>query len=609
MFDLNLSQLTIPLPEDTSVIDFTIKVNNVVISEEIGILSIEINRSFNRIANAQIVIRDGSVADQEFPISDQDTFSPGNEIEIMAGYLPERETLFKGIIIKHAIKICTKGQSYLEIECKDKAVKMTVGRKNKYFFNDTDSGIIESIAREHGLTADVDNTNVNHQEMVQYFCTDWDFILTRAESNSKLVLTNNGELRIKSPEFEQEPEFTVNYGTSLFEFEAEMDARNQYPAAKAAAWNPASQDLIESEFSSSGSGGTSLSSSLSGATSSVGSTLGTNLPGSSPSTDYSQVIGISNYLVQHSGRLSQEELQNWAEAQFLKSKISSFRGRVKIAGIAQAEPGKIISLQGVGARHSGPVFITAVRHEICKGSWFSHLQFGLSHEWFIETFEDTQDKPAAKLLPGVCGIQIGVVTKLENDPEGEFRIQVRLPIVDNTSDGIWARMALQDAGNNRGAFFLPELGDEVIVGFINDDPRDAVVLGMLHSSAKTAPFTATDDNHIKGWQTRSEMKMVFDDEKSSWTLETPAGKKLVIDDDADNIIMEDQHGNKITLDAEGITIESSKDLKLKAQGDVKVEGINIKHEASAGFVGKGNSSAEISASGELVVKGGIVRIN
>jgi uncharacterized protein involved in type VI secretion and phage assembly len=80
----------------------------------------------------------------------------------------------------------------------------------------------------------------------------------------------------------------------------------------------------------------------------------------------------------------------------------------------------------------------------------------------------------------VQGLQFGLVTQIENDPDGEFRIQVRLPVIDLQSPGIWARVATLDAGQDRGTFFLPEIDDEVIVGFVNDDPRDAVVLGMLH---------------------------------------------------------------------------------------------------------------------------------
>jgi len=610
MFDLNISQLSIPLPENTDVVDFSIKVNGQAVPDTVEIYSISVQRGFNRIAYADISILDGGVADQAFPTSDTDTFSPGKEIEILAGYMPEKNTLFKGIIIRHAIHIAKNGRPRIDIVCKDIAVRMTVGRKNKYYFNDSDAGIIERICRQHNVEPRVENTSVIFPEMVQYFATDWDFIVTRAESNGKLVLTQDGELVVKSPDFNQSPKFAANFGTSLYEFEAEMDARDQYPSAKATAWDPGAQTLIESETSPiTPPGDSSPGGFADQAASAVGGAIGADLQGEPPNTNYTTVMGLDNFLVQHSGRRSQEELENWAMAQFLKSDLAAKKGRVKFLGTHNIYPGEMISLQGVGSRHSGNVFITAIKHEILEGSWFTHAQFGLPHEWLTEAFHDIQDNPAANLLPGVCGLQVGIVTKLEQDPEGEYRIQVRLPVVDAQGEGIWARIASQDAGENRGAFWLPELEDEVIVGFINDDPRDAIVLGMLYSSAKPAPLTAMDQNNEKGWVTRSGIRMIYDDDKSSWLVETPAGKKVSLDDEADTISLEDQHGNKIILDSNGISIESAKDLNLKASNNINVEGLNINQTASATITCEGNSSAEISAAGQVVVKGGIVQIN
>jgi len=56
-------------------------------------------------------------------------------------------------------------------------------------------------------------------------------------------------------------------------------------------------------------------------------------------------------------------------------------------------------------------------------------------------------------------------------------------MISTSDDGIWARISTLDAGKQRGTFFRPEIGDEVIVGFLNDDPRYPVVLGMVNSSA------------------------------------------------------------------------------------------------------------------------------
>src|SRR5262249_8908533 len=155
---------------------------------------------------------------------------------------------------------------------------------------------------------------------------------------------------------------------------------------------------------------------------------------------------------------------------------------------------------------NGLAFVSAVRHSIGDGNWYTDIQVGLSPNWFSKE-DDVSALPASGLIPAISGLQIGIVTQLENDPDGEHRIQVRLPIIDKDADGIWARVACVDAGNERCSFFRPEVNDEVIVGFINDDPRQAVVLGMLNSSANPVPtdvFPENDDNNIKGFVTRSK---------------------------------------------------------------------------------------------------------
>src|SRR5262249_40393044 len=160
------------------------------------------------------------------------------------------------------------------------------------------------------------------------------------------------------------------------------------------------------------------------------------------------------------------------------------------------------------------------------------------------------------------------VTALEGDPDGEDRIKCRLPLISASEVGIWARLATPDAGKDRGTYFRPEIDDEVVVGFLNDDPRYPVILGQCHSSARPAPEPPKDDNHHKGYVSREKLKLTFDDEKKVIVLETPAGNKVTLSEDDKGITMQDQNGNKITLNQDGITVESVKDLVLKAGKDV-----------------------------------------
>ena len=96
--------------------------------------------------------------------------------------------------------------------------------------------------------------------------------------------------------------------------------------------------------------------------------------------------------------------------------------------------------------------MSGVRHSITEGNWTVDAQFGLDPKWFSETYEIDM-KPASGLLPAIQGLQIGVVSQLQDDPDGEERILVQLPIVNNEEQGIWCRIASLDAGDSQRRLF------------------------------------------------------------------------------------------------------------------------------------------------------------
>ncbi|QGY47044.1 type VI secretion system tip protein VgrG [Maribellus comscasis] len=556
------------------------------LSKSFQVMNVIVEKEINRIPTAKIILKDGDPASQDFNLSNEELFVPGKEVEIKAGYHSDEETVFKGWVIKHNLKI-RSSQSYLIVECKDKAVKLSIGRKNKYFYESTDSDIIEEIVDSYGLEKDVESTNVNHREMVQYNVSDWDFCVTRAQANGKVLIVDDGRITVKKPDVAQEAVETVSFGATLLELDAEMDARNQFQKVTSYGWSSSDQELLEIEANE----------------------PSISLNGNVSIDDLASVINLENLELKNGGGTPDVELQEWADAKSLFNQLSKTRGKVKFQGIPAVKPNTTIQLEGVGDRFNGKVYISAVRHQITEGNWTVDAEFGINPKWFTETF-DINDQPAAGLLAAVNGLQIGIVTQLESDPDGEDRILVRLPIVDNEVDGIWARVATLDAGENRGSFFRPEIGDEVIVGFINGSPNDAVVLGMMNSSAKPAPIVASDDNHKKGFVTRSEMKFIFNDDEVSVTLETPNGNKMVISDDDGGIKLEDENGNFIQMDSNGITIESASEINYKSSSDMKMESSsNVELKAGAQFKAEGSAGAEVSTSANAVIKGSIVQIN
>jgi uncharacterized protein involved in type VI secretion and phage assembly len=235
-----------------------------------------------------------------------------------------------------------------------------------------------------------------------------------------------------------------------------------------------------------------------------------------------------------------------------------------------------------------------------------------------------ESPPAAGLTASVQGFHYGIVKQIHEDPDSQTRVLVELPLMNN-SDGIWARLANLYASNSFGTFFMPEINDEVIVGFMNDDPGFPVILGSLYSSKNVPPYTPDEENTLKAIVTKSKLVIEFNDDKKIITIKTPAGNTICLSDDEESITVEDQNKNKATFSPDGIVMDSQSDMTLKAVGDITVEaggnltmsakanvdisGLQISSSAKTSYSASGSASAEFTSSGTCTVKGAMVMIN
>lgn len=570
-----------------SVVSYTLRSDGEEFAQAFKVKSITIINEANRIPRAKILLLDGDVSRQNFELSSQDFFKPGKLLEVDLGYENDVEHVFTGLIVRHAIKIRDSNASYLEIECKHPVVKLTVNRNNRHFYDMSDHDAVSQILDEAEISHTINGmSDFTHRQLIQYESTLWDFILSRAEVNSHILLFDAEELTITPPSMDEDEVLTCEYGKNVLNFEALMDSESQFSSVESKTWSSADQDVQTSE----------------------GSHDFVNEIGNISSEDLAGVLNGDPYHLQHSGDIPEDELAAWAKSKATKNELSKIIGRVRIRGNSAVYPGKVIGLNGFGDRFNGKAYVTGVRHELSNGNWSTDIQFGLPSKWFA-TSRDFNALLAAGMLPAVHGVQMGVVTELEGDPDGEFRIRVRLPLLGDDEEGHWARMTKSYAGSEYGICFHPEIGDEVVVGFLNNDPRKAVVIGMLHSSANPSPITPEDDNYQKGIITKSELKILWDDEKKVITVSTPGGNEIVLDDDGKKISMKDSHQNSIEMNDQGITIESSKALKLKAGQNIDIEGINISNNANGKFTAEGAAGAEVKTGSIAVLKGSLVQIN
>src|SRR5260370_3654410 len=130
------------------------------------------------------------------------------------------------------------------------------------------------------------------------------------------------------------------------------------------------------------------------------------------------------------------------------------------------------------------------------------------------------------------GVVQGVVTEV-NDAEGqEGRVKVQFPWFDDQMETEWCRVRQFYAGNGYGAFFIPEVGDEVLVAFIHGDMRLPVILGGLYNGHDKPPSSRSSSKDQKMIRTKGKHELLFDDSsgKQRVSIKTSGGHTADLSD-------------------------------------------------------------------------------
>ncbi|MEM1356914.1 MAG: phage baseplate assembly protein V, partial [Bacteroidota bacterium] len=382
-------------------------------------------------------------------------------------------------------------------------------------------------------------------------------------------------------------------------FEAELDANHQLPEVVASGW-----DYATGNFQSDTSSEPSL-----------------NKQGNLSGKKLAQVLKAKGEEIPFTTPIPKDELKALANGVLLRSRLAALRGKVSFFGNATPKLNTLIELKGFGDRFDGVALISSIKHTLRDGAWRTETGFGLPRTLLAEKHPTTNSNMG--LLSSIRGLQNGVVVKTDEDPEKKARIQVDIPVL---SAKVWARHSSFYATSDNGALFRPEIGDEVIVGFLNDDPRFPIILGSVYGPKHQPPYAADKKNSIKAIITKNNLKIELNDEDKGMTIATPAGNTLILSDKGKSITLIDQHKNLVMMDSDGITLKSNKDLTLDAKGNISLNARqNVKVAASGGDVSlkgnrvlgdgqtgvrmKGGATAELSAGGQTTVKGAMVMIN
>lgn len=509
-------------------------------------------RRVNKIPYAQLLLLDGDPAKQDFPLSGRREFNLNMPLEVSLRFEGEGPgtTLFSGVVVRQNIRTTDEG-TVLILELEEPANALDADRQSAVHpAGESDGELIEGLLKKSGLKAGtVGDTPRRDAPLVQYDCSDWDFLVMRSEANGLLVLAEGERISAFKPDPTKSPAFIYNHGiTPASAFDLATGGRDDAKQLIATGWDPATQQARS-----------------------------TSRAGASRSPLARAEVGL------HTGEsLSEAELAAWTQARKLKSDLAFLRGTLTVEGDPTLKPGQTIELRGVGERFGKRALITGVSHEAGANRWETVIQFGLDPRWHRERHDDVDSPPAAGLVAGVPGVQVGVVREVTKEKESNtHRATVWIPAMGDKKKGplLTARLLTPYGGKEQGMLFLPSAEDEVLVGFVNGDPRDAVVLGGMYSKARPAPpeFGTDEQGNRQGIVTTKKFQLAFDDPRESLRIVTPKGRSVTLDDHNETLTITDAHGNRLLLGKEGVTLDSGKRLTLKAGEDIAVEaGGNLK---------------------------------
>ena len=608
---------TINKPSDSKnkVISYEIRINGSTINKKFKICRIISRKKVNKIGRATIYIFGGDTENNNFNESDEKIFDNGNEIEIKLGYEQQNNTVFKGLIDSHGVSLNNgyqkkRSKSLLIIECVDKAIKLTNSYTTDIYEELSDSNIFKNIIQKvSGLNSSIDETQYIHPIFPKYNNNDWNFLIERSMSLGLLVFNSNNNINIKNPSFSKQSELTVSNNGSTVSFYANQSSSNQY--------NKIIINAIESfKNNKISKSGTEPNTSL--------------LSNTSFNKEMISLTTPDNIELNYAHDLSNSEIEYLASSKLKLSRLKRINGKVKFKGVPSLDLDSIVTLNGFGSKFNSDVYVTEVVHELEEGVILTEIGFGLEDN-FLDSI-DTLNKE--NNINKISGLHIGRISEISGDPKNELRVKVVIPELKEVKSsiwegilnkGIWAKLTHTYISEDSGFYFMPDIGTQVIVSFLANDPKQPVVLGSLNTNDKMPYKEVTDGNNFKAIVTKNKMMLEFDELKNIITLCTANGNQIIINEEEKKILIRDENNNEIKTSNTGIEIHSTSDIKIHSNGNINmsannsinieaqtetsIKGGNIKNDAQIKFSANGSASSEITSSGATTVKGSIVQIN
>ena len=483
-----------------------------------------------------------------------------------------KNTVFEGEITAIECHFTSNSQAPIFIRAYDVSHRLHRGRHNRSFLDMTDSDIVKKIVGEAGIQkGKIEPSGAPHDYVFQENQTNMEFLRQRAFRIGFELYVQDNLLNFSKPQEKESLDLT--WLKNLHSFRVKVTSAEQVSSVEVRGWDYQKKTSIvavaqkEQVITENQNG------------------KGSEINSKFKSTQPPKMIVVDQPI------FSVKEASDMAQAIF-----NELGGEfISAEAIAEGDPairvGKIVNLQEMG-QYDGKYYITETRHLYHKRVYTTEFTVrGLRGGAIFNILA-----PSTQLQPGQTFL-VGIVTD-NNDPEGWGRVKVKFPTLTEDHSSNWARVVGLGAANQRGFYCLPEINDEVLVGFEHGDIHRPYIIGGVWNGQDKSPDSVKDtiqNNQVRlrTFKTRTghQLQFVEEDKASSKAgvyIETAGGHKIYISDGDRQIEIRTNGGHFIKMDdkTSSISVDSTGNLSLKAQGNI-----------------------DINANGIITVKGAMIHLN
>lgn len=389
---------------------------------------------------------------------------PGKQLFISIESKQKNTELFSGIITTSELTL-TREKPELVLTLKHLLVQLDNVVRSQVFTDITDQQIIESLC-PFKIDTDADALiKTRHEQRIQFRCTDWQMLRQCLEANGAWLSADTSRIRIFRPALSNLADHTLtsDKGKSLKTAHWQFSALDQPKTLSLRSWDITAQAGLSVEAKTALLGKDALD----------------------PQTG--DTLSEKKWELSYGTSPSRDVLQQKANSILQQLQLRRVQGEFTVEGTLDYHPGQTLKLVGYGQHFDGTGIISAVSHMITPSRWTTTITLGERGLIPVAAVQQTG------FLPGI------VVNSPSEGSQRLGRVKIRLKMLNNLQNEIWARFAMPYASVNGSFFCYPEFGDEVVVGFFDNDPDYPVIIGSMHNPKTMSAAQTEQGEYLKGW--------------------------------------------------------------------------------------------------------------